>query len=154
MPPSLSMPYSLSNFLMTTHMTDCRTPLRLQEGGPATLADNPNTLSIMPHQTHDRISLALAQRVAAGLPDHPEWIGLALANLEQWSRRNAGAPGLIRSYEEWREILHWPVEEIRSLLISDTEEGQRLRQNSPFAGALSPEEVWEIKRGDHDTRAA
>jgi CRISPR/Cas system-associated endoribonuclease Cas2 len=30
-------------------------------------------------------------------------------------------------------------------LCAETEEGQRLRQNSPFAGVLSPAEVWEIK---------
>jgi len=38
-----------------------------------------------------------------------------------------------------------PVAEICAALIAETEEGQRLRQNSPFAGVLPPDEVWEIK---------
>ena len=40
-------------------------------------------------------------------------------------------------------------------LAAETETGQRLRQNSPFAGILSPDEVWEIKlRHRHATSAA
>jgi len=31
-------------------------------------------------------------------------------------------------------------------LTTQSDEGQRLRQNSPFAGVLPPQEVWEIKR--------
>jgi len=30
-------------------------------------------------------------------------------------------------------------------LIAETDEGQRLRQNSPFAGVHRPQEVWQIK---------
>ena len=99
----------------------------------------------MGHEIQDQVSLELARRVVAGLPQHPEWLELARANLERWSRQNKNAPSLLRCYAEWRELLSRPVEEICSALTAETEEGQRLRQNSPFAGVLPPEEVWEIK---------
>jgi hypothetical protein len=109
----------------------------------------------MTHDLQDAVSLEMAQRIAAGLPQHPEWIDLARANLERWSRRNVDAPALLRCYEEWRSLLKRSVAEICSVLIAETDEGQRLRQNSPFAGVLSPEEVWEIKsRCRHATTAA
>jgi hypothetical protein len=38
----------------------------------------------------------------------------------------------------------WP--EIRSVLLDESEEGKRLRQNSPFCGILTPVERWAIYR--------
>jgi hypothetical protein len=105
----------------------------------------------MGHEIQDAVSLELARRVAAELPQRPEWIELARANLERWSRQNQNAPGLMRCYSEWRQLLLRPVPEVVAVLTATTEESQRLRQNSPFAGALSPKEVWEIKaRLHHD----
>jgi hypothetical protein len=52
---------------------------------------------------------------------------------------------LLRCYEEWRTLLVRPTAEIAAILTAETDEGRRLRQNSPFAGALNAEEVWEIK---------
>ncbi len=98
------------------------------------------------HILQDRVSLALAHRIAECLPEHPEWLELARQNLRRWIARNHDAPRLLRCYQEWQELLDRPVEEICAVLTMETDEGQRLRQNSPFAGALSPEEVLEIKR--------
>lgn len=100
----------------------------------------------MQHAVHDLVSLELATRVADGLPMHPEWLDLARENLRRWMIRNADSPGLIRCYREWLAILERSLDEIRAVLIAATDEGQRLRQNSPFVGVLSPSEVWEIKR--------
>ena len=99
----------------------------------------------MNHEVQDSISLELARRIASGLPQHPEWIDFARANLERWSRLNYNAPSLLRCYDEWKKLLQHGVVEICAALTAETEEGQRLRQNSPFAGVLSPDEVWEIK---------
>ena|SRR5437868_2921632 len=99
----------------------------------------------MGHEIQDRASLEMARRIAAGLPAHPEWIELARGNLDRWSRLSSNAPSLLRCNEEWRKLLAHPIEEICRVLTAETEEGQRLRQNSPFAGVLSPTEVWEIK---------
>ncbi len=84
--------------------------------------------------------------IAAQLPSRPEWLELARENLARWKRLNADAPSLLRCYNEWEAILESPLAEICSLLTAQTDVGQRLRTNSPFAGALTPQQVWEIKR--------
>lgn len=92
----------------------------------------------------------MARRVASGLAAHPEWIEQAKSNLSRWAALNHDAPRLLRCYEEWRLILERPVEEVRAILTAETDEGQRLRQSTPFAGVLTPQEVWEIKRRCND----
>jgi len=103
----------------------------------------------------DEISLELGRRTAARLREQPDLLQLARENLDRWARLNFSAPALLRCYAEWQELLHHPLEEICAVLTSENEEGQRLRQNSPFAGVLSAREVWELKqRFRHATPAA
>lgn len=110
---------------------------------------------LMNHAFQDAVSLELARHVAIGLRIHSEWLDVARANLERWSQRNYQAPSLLRCYDEWRGILERPLDEICAMLVAETDEGQRLRQNSPFTGLLSPAVVWEIKaRLRHATPAA
>jgi hypothetical protein len=99
----------------------------------------------MNHEFQDNVSLEIARRVAARVRASPELLDVARNNLNRWSRLNADAPHLLRCYAEWLGILDQPVEDICDLLCAETGEGQRLRQNSPFAGVLPPGEVWEIK---------
>lgn len=99
----------------------------------------------MGHEVQDRISFEIARRVAARLRQSPELVDFARANLARWRRLNADAPSLIRCYDEWTEILSRPLEDVCSVLCGDSDDCQRLRQNSPFAGVLSPSEVWQIK---------
>lgn len=106
----------------------------------------------MRHDYHDRVSLEIARRIASELPHRPEWLDLARANLDRWSRVNASATGLLRCYSEWLAILDRPVSSVCALLIDDTDEGQRLRQNSPFAGALPPAVIWDIKERCRDAK--
>jgi hypothetical protein len=106
------------------------------------------------HEYQDRVSLEMAKRIAAALPERPEWLALARENLDRWSARNAGAPRLLRCYDEWRRILDRPVTEIIATLLAETDDGQRLRQNSPFVGALTASEVWDIKRRIRDEQNA
>jgi hypothetical protein len=109
----------------------------------------------MNHLDTDKVSLELARRVAERVRCRPEVLEIAHANLARWMRQNAGSPSLMRCYSEWKKILTRPVEEICELLSSDSEHAQRLRQNSPFAGVLTPAEVWEIKaRFRHATATA
>lgn len=89
-----------------------------------------------------------ALRLRAALP---HGCGLLLVclrsreNLARWSRVNADTPSLLCCYAEWSRILERPLDDICDVLCAENEEGQRLRQNSPFAGILSPSELWEIK---------
>lgn len=99
------------------------------------------------HAVNDRISLELGRRVAEELRSRPdEVLEQARGNIRRWKQRNADAPGLIRCYDEWLALLALPAEEICAILTAETDESQRLRQNSPFAGVIPFDEVWEIKR--------
>ncbi len=109
----------------------------------------------MSHELIDEISLELGRRTATRLRQQPELLQLAHDNLTRWSQENGDTPSLLRCYAEWRELLHQPLEKICAVLTSENEDGQRLRQNSPFAGILSAREVWEIKQSfRHATPAA
>lgn len=99
----------------------------------------------MRHSETDEVSLELARRAADRLRAQPELLAIARENLIRWSQRNADTPSLLRCYAEWQAILARPLEEICEVLCAETDDGQRLRQNSPFAGVLSPAEVWKIK---------
>ena len=107
----------------------------------------------MNHSEKDQVSLELARRVAERLRWQPELVAFARANLARWSRQNLSAPSLLRCYAEWQEILARPVDEICNLLCAESADAQRLRQNSPFAGVLSPAEVWELKSRFHHAPA-
>ena len=102
----------------------------------------------------DEVSLELAHSVADRLRAQPELLAVARENLLRWSQRNAGTPSLLRCYAEWQAILTQPLEKVCKVLCAETDEGQRLRQNSPFAGVLSPAEVWKIKSAHRHATAA
>lgn len=99
----------------------------------------------MNHSETDLVSLELARRVAERMRWQPEVVDFARANLERWSRQNRSVPSLLRCYAEWQQILSRPIAEICDLLCAESDQAQRLRQNSPFAGVLAPAEVWEVK---------
>ena len=42
------------------------------------------------------------------------------------------------------EILSRPWAEIREILLGESDEGQRLRSSSPFAGIVGEDERWEV----------
>lgn len=101
------------------------------------------------HERRDIQSLEIHRRIAGLLIAEPERvIGKALSNLDSWiSHRDASAPG--SAYQEWLGLLqaHTP-EEIAARIVSTDQDAVRLRQSSPFAGILSPREIWSIKRKD------
>lgn len=99
----------------------------------------------MHHKMHDEISLEMGRRVAARLRERPDLIQVARLNLARWLRGNAQAPSLVRCYQEWQAALDRPIDDVCRILEKVSEENQRLRQNSPFAGILPPDEVWSIK---------
>lgn len=108
----------------------------------------------MRQDLHDRVSLEIARRIAHELHQKPQWIDLARENLARWRRINADAPGLLRCYAEWDALLQEPLHAICRALTAESDEGRRLRQNSPFAGALSPQAIWNIKNRVRDETIA
>ena len=109
----------------------------------------------MRHELQDRTSIQMARRVAEELSRRPEeTVAFAPENLDRWSQRNRHSPSLLRGYAEWRALLDLPVGEVIAILTAETDEGQRLRQNSPFPGIIPYEEVWEIKRREREAQDA
>ena len=108
----------------------------------------------MSHGIQDEVSLELARQVATMLRASRHPLDVARENLDRWCVRNAGSPALLRSYFEWQTLLERPLDEVCEILCAETEEGRRLRQNSPFAGVLSPQKVWETKHRVRHERAA
>jgi len=105
------------------------------------------------HELHDEVSLEIGRRVAATLRAQPELVQIARDNLARWLEQNADAPALVRCYREWQVVLNGPVSEICRILETDNEQYQRLRQNSPFVGILSPREIWSIKAAIRERHA-
>jgi hypothetical protein len=104
------------------------------------------------HEQIDRRSLLLAKAVAGKIDADPKRKGLDLARsvCERWLARQSGGPAV----REWREILKRPWSQVRRVLLDESEEGQRLRQSTPFCGILTPKERWDIYRTFRDEESA
>lgn len=104
------------------------------------------------HQEIDARSLALAQAVVAKIDGDPqrEELRRARETCARWMRDNP-APAIA----EWLAILQQDWDHIRPVLLDASENGQRLRQSSPFCDVLTPQERWEIyQRFAHEHSAA
>lgn len=94
------------------------------------------------HQQIDRRSLRMVRAIVAKIDADPDLRGLEHAKsvCRRWVERG-NVPA-----REWLGILARPWEEVRSLLLEESDEGQRLRQSDPFCGILTRQERWAIYR--------
>lgn len=99
-----------------------------------------------------RRSLWLAYAIAGRIVADPD--GAVARARENLATMRASARGQARLWlEEWERLLDRPVEELLAALISRTPAGRELRQNSPFAGILDPDErravldAWRARAG-------
>lgn len=98
------------------------------------------TRPVRSHAWIDQRSLALHEAVAAKLEAQPELLEVARANLRRWLSTNPAA-----ALREWWQLLDVsPPSALLALLRSPGDEAARLRQSSPFAGLLTPEERRSI----------
>jgi hypothetical protein len=102
----------------------------------------------------DQIRLAQHKLIAEKLQENPEAIlALAQRNLQRCiGHRLAPATDLWR---DWRTLLEQSsIDSIVTVMTSKTQEATELRQASPFAGVLSPEEIAStIQRAKKRSRA-
>lgn len=99
------------------------------------------------HRQIDERSLAMMEAVAKKIDDDPEKAGLKKARevCDRWAEMHDN-PYIYK----WREILRKPWEEIKNILLDDSEEAQAMRQCNPFCGILTPKERWRIYREFRD----
>ncbi|MBI2691274.1 MAG: hypothetical protein HYX29_04970 [Solirubrobacterales bacterium] len=91
-----------------------------------------------PHDAAAERALAFHEAVARDL--QPETVRFALTTL--WRLRDEGRIHS-RYADEWEIVLARSLDQIRREMVEDSERGRDLRQNSPFAGALSEVERRE-----------
>src|SRR3979490_1479277 len=91
---------------------------------------------VLKHRIIEARSLAMHCLIARKIEADRRLLAAARRNLATWiTRYGDGAP---RALGEWREILARPWPEIAALITGTDESAVRLRQSSPFAGALTP----------------
>ena len=98
-----------------------------------------NFIDLFNLMLHHAVAEKLRQDAKAGLQ-------IARDNLNRWLASESFAGSERIALLEWREIIetHAP-EEIIKIILQDTDEGQRLRSSSPFAGVLTEaerERIW------------
>ena len=95
----------------------------------------------MGHERIDARSLAMHRAIAGKLRAAPELIGIAQDNLRRW-RSTAGraTPYL----DAWEILLARPMDELLAVIVEVSERMRAMRQASPFAGVLRPQERWRI----------
>jgi hypothetical protein len=93
------------------------------------------------HRLLEARSLAMHALIAGKLARDPSLLSKPRQNLENWSARWQHPP---RWVQEWRQILGLPWQQIAALIAEPSERAAKLRQSSPFAGILTPEERSRI----------
>ena len=111
-------------------------------------ARGPDSAVYSDHAILEARSLALHCLIARKISRDPGLLDIARRNLAAWKR--AHRPGeRPRFLAEWEWWLRRPWPEIAAFITGTSETAARLRQSSPFAGVLDPEErrrVYEAFR--------
>jgi hypothetical protein len=94
------------------------------------------------HETLDQIKLAQHRLIAKKLQENPEAVlGLARRNLRRYMARRRPAPATYL-WREWLALLEQnSIDHLIAVMTAKTQKATELRQASPFAGALSQEEI-------------
>src|SRR5262245_124473 len=102
------------------------------------------------HRLAEERSVAYHRAIAARLRERPEVLEMARRRIEEWLF-GGRAPSYAR---KWHEILSGDIDAISEFLVDRGELATELRQSTPFAGALTPQERWAIWRRTRDEMAA
>jgi hypothetical protein len=96
---------------------------------------NPSYLS------SDYRSLELHRVIAYKLLQNPSLLNIATSNIERWKKQNKFPQPYL---DEWLVYIESDMETLINFMTALTEEAQRLRSSSPFAGILSNSERMAI----------
>ena len=104
--------------------------------------DSPDAPVYSDHRLLDARSLAMHCKIAQKISRDQSLLEIPRRNLVRWSQRTSG--DLPKFIAEWQDILERPWPQVAALITSCSEEANRLRQSSPFAGVLAPKERKRI----------
>ncbi len=104
--------------------------------------DSHDALAYSDHRLLDARSLAMHCKIAQKISRDKSLLEIPRRNLVRWSQRTSGeVPKFIA---DWQDILEKPWPLVAAFITSCSEEANRLRQSSPFAGVLAPQERKRI----------
>lgn len=103
----------------------------------------PCFLVMDPHRLAEERSVAYHRAIAERLEGQHGVLEIARRRVQGWLAAGASPPFYAR---KWAEILARDSASIAAFLVERSELADELRQSSPFAGALRPEERWRIWR--------
>ena len=95
------------------------------------------------HRLAEERSIAYHRAIGVRLRREPALLDQVRAHLEKKLTEGGRSA---RYYQQWRELLERPLDEILVSLVDESEGARALRQSSPFAGILPPDERWRIWR--------
>jgi hypothetical protein len=95
------------------------------------------------HQLGQERSIAYHRVIADRLRQQPEILEKARKRVQGWLVSSANPQFHAR---KWAEILEGDISSIAAFLVERSELAYELRQSTPFAGALKPQERWKIWR--------
>ncbi len=96
-----------------------------------------------PHRKIEERSIRLHRAVAEKLRHDPAILAKARRRVETWLDDGSVHPHYA---EAWRRVLTLGADQLVACLVDPGERMRSLRQCSPFAGALTPQERWQILR--------
>jgi hypothetical protein len=99
------------------------------------------------HRLAEERSVAYHRAIAEKLLQQPEIVEKARRRVQEWMASRAEPPFYAR---KWEEILASDISTIAAFLVERSELADELRQSTPFAGALDPQERWKIWRETRD----
>jgi hypothetical protein len=102
------------------------------------------------HRLAEERSVAYHSVIAERLLLRPEVLDRARQRVAGWLSSKAEAPYYAL---RWSEVLAGDPSSIAAFLVERSDLADELRQSSPFAGALSQEERWQIIRETRDRAA-
>lgn len=95
------------------------------------------------HERLDRRSLAMHCLIADKIRAEPKLFEIASQNIERWSRAPGRNGQLLAA---WSRLLEQGMLAALAVATEDSERARELRQSTPFAGVLSPQERWNFLR--------
>ena len=95
------------------------------------------------HRLAEERSVAYHSTVAERLQVEPEVLENARQRVAGWLACEGGVPFYAR---KWAELLAGDPISVAAFLVERSDLATELRQSSPFAGALTPQERWKIWR--------
>jgi len=92
------------------------------------------------HQEIDQRSLALHRLVAEKIRHDPLLLMRAQQTLSRW--RQSASPRVLDYLDQWQQLLDRGVDECLAVALDDAQYAAALRQSSPLACLLSPQERY------------